>query len=185
MRLNSPRVMPLSFGEYRSLYWSQFGQNVPETQSVNNITLTWARHPALMIAQKSYQRYLHAGSLLPLKDQELVILRVGWLCQAEYEFGHHTVNGKKAGLTDADILLVTEGPEAAGWTAFQATLLRAVDELFEDHILSQTTWDALSERYDIRQLMDLLVIVGRYWSMSIVLNSLGVQRDQGNPGFPG
>jgi 4-carboxymuconolactone decarboxylase len=184
MRLKSPRVQPLSFQEFRTLYWAQFGENVPEAQPVKNITLTWARHPALMSAQRSYQRYLHAGCLLPPKDQEIVILRVGWLCHAEYEFGQHTIYGKKAGLSEADILRVTKGPEAEGWTPFQSTLLRAVDELFSDHIVSETTWQALLENYEVRQVMDLLVVVGRYWMVSVALNSLGVQREDGTPGFP-
>jgi 4-carboxymuconolactone decarboxylase len=174
----------LSFEEYRSLYWTQFGQNVPESQKVKNVTLTWARHPALMMAQRSYQRYLHAGSLLPPKDQEIIILRMGWLCQSEYEFGQHTLYGKKAGLTESDIVRITEGPDAPGWTPFQSALLRSVDELFEDHIVSEETWSSLSDTYDIRQIMDLLVIVGRYWTVSVVLNTLGIQREEGTPGFP-
>jgi 4-carboxymuconolactone decarboxylase len=184
LRLSSPRVEPLSFEEFRSLSWAQFGENVPESQKIKNVTLTWARHPALMIAQRSYQRYLHAGSLLPSKDQELVILRIGWLCQSEYEFGQHTLYGKKAGLTDTEISRIIDGSEADGWTPFESALLRAVDELYEGHVVSDATWNALAERYDVRQLMDLLVIVGRYWTVSVVLNTLGVQLEEGTPGFP-
>jgi len=184
MKAETPRVQPLTLEEFRSLSWTQFGENVPESQEIKNVTLTWARHPALMESQKSYQRYLHAGSLLPRKDQEIVILRIAWLCRSEYAFGQHTLYGMKAGLTDSDISRVVEGSAAEGWTEFESALLRAVDELHEEHIISEATWCALSDRYDIRQLMDLLVIVGRYWTMSVMLNTLGVQREEGTPAFP-
>jgi alkylhydroperoxidase family enzyme len=185
VRLTAPRVDPISRDDYESLYRSLFGEDVPTAEEpVLNITLTWGRHPALLKAQKSYQLYLRSGSLLPKRDQELAILRIGWLCQAEYEFGQHTVMSKRAGVTEEDILRVTKGADAEGWTPFESSLIRAVDELYREHMVSAETWAALSEVYDDRQLIDLLVVVGRYWTVSIVANSLGIQREPGTPGFP-
>ena len=184
MRLSSPRVPPVSMEEYRALQQSLFGMTVPDDASVLNVTRTWARHPALMKAQRPYQQHLVSETTLPHRDHELAILRIGWHCQSEYEFGQHTVFGKQAGLTDAEIKRVTEGPDAAGWTPFESTLLRAVDELYHDAFISDATWATLAERYDVRQLMDFIVLVGRYWTVSVVLNSLGVQLEEGKPGFP-
>ena len=52
-----------------------------------------------------------------------------------------------------------------------------------DSFISDATWSALSEHYDTRQLMDLLFTVGQYNLVSMVLNSLGVQLDEGLPGW--
>jgi 4-carboxymuconolactone decarboxylase len=172
-------VDPVSESAYRALF-------VEETDSVGpvkNVMLTWARHPDLLRAQRPLQRYLYGGCLLPPADQELAILRIGWLCRAEYEFGHHTVFGLAAGLSDLDVQRVTEGPEAPGWTRAQSTVLRAVDDLYCDQMISAATWDSLGEQYGTQQIMDLLALVGRYWTVSAVLNSLGVQREDGVPGF--
>jgi 4-carboxymuconolactone decarboxylase len=185
VRLTAPRVGPISRDDYESLYRSLFGEDIPPTEEpVLNITLTWGRHPALLKAQKPYQLHLRNGSVLPKRDQELVILRIGWLCQAEYEFGQHTWMSKRAGVTDEDVLRVTKGPDAEGWTPFESSLIRAVDELESEHMVSEDTWAVLAEVYDDRQLLDLLVVIGRYWTVSVVANSLGIQREPGTPGFP-
>ena len=42
----------------------------------------------------------------------------------------------------------------------------------------------LAARYDTMQLIDLVFTVGQYNLVSMALNTLGVQRDEGFPGFP-
>ena len=77
-----------------------------------------------------------------------------------------------------------EGPKAAGWDAFDATLLRATDELYSDAIITDATWNALAKRYNQQQLVDVVATVGQYSLISMLLNSLGVQLEEGVPGFP-
>ena len=91
--------------------------------------------------------------------------------------------GKAAGLTDAEIERIKAGPEAPGWAPFDATLLRAVDELHKDAFISDKTWGALSERYNTEQLMDVVFAVGQYNLVSMALNTFGVQLDKGVKGF--
>ena len=95
-------------------------------------------------------------STLAPRERELLILRIGWLCQAEYEWGQHVIFGKGAGLTDEEIARIKEGPDAKGWSPFDAALLRAADELHADAFISDATWAALSERYSTQQLMDVV-----------------------------
>jgi alkylhydroperoxidase family enzyme len=123
-------------------------------------------------------------STLPPRERELVMLRIGWLCQAAYEWSHHSVLGIEAGLTQDELLRIIQGPDAEGWSQFDRTLLRAVDELHEDSFIADDTWEALAERYDTRQLMDLVFTVGQYNLVSMALNSFGVQLDEGREGFP-
>ena len=75
------------------------------------------------------------------------------------------------------------GPEAEGWAPFDAALVRAADELHEDSFISNATWDALSERFDTQQLIDAIFAVGQYHLVSMALNTLGVQLDEGVSGF--
>ena len=128
--------------------------------------------------------YIAGESTLPPREREILILRIGWLCRAEFEFGWHTLYGKSAGLTDEEIKRITEGPKAPGWVPFDATLLQAVDELHADTFITDATWNALAKRYNQQQLMDLVATVGQYNLLSMYLNSFGVQLDEGVPGFP-
>jgi alkylhydroperoxidase family enzyme len=46
---------------------------------------------------------LLCGSLLAHRDRELLILRTASNCHADYEWAHHVVIGKQAGLTHEEI----------------------------------------------------------------------------------
>ena len=82
-------------------------------------------------------------------------------------------------MTDSEIRRVGEGPQAAGWTAFEATLLRAVDELHADSFISDATWKGLVEKFNGQQLLDFVFTVGQYHLVSMVLNSVGIQLEEG------
>lgn len=185
MRLSRPRVAPIPMPAYRALVESLFGETVTDESAVLNIARTWAHHPDLMAAHRPYQRHLRGGSPLPRRDHELAVLRIGWLCRAEYEFAQHAVFARRAGLTDEEIARVTAGPDAPGWDGDDALVLRTVDELYADNMISEGTWSALSDRYTVPQRIELLALVGRYWTVSVVANSLGVQVEPGKSGFPG
>ena len=149
-----------------------------------NIFATLVRHPGLCRRWLPFGGKLLAGQLPP-RERELAVLRTGWRCRAEYEWGQHVLIARAAGLTDAEIERIKTGPDRPGWDPFDAALLRAVDELHDDSCVTDPTWATLRERYDDRQLIELLMLVGQYHLVSFALNSLGVQREPGVPGFDG
>ena len=83
-----------------------------------------------------------------------------------------------------EILRITKGANEPEWSTFDAALVRAVDELYYDAIISDATWNVLSEHYNEKQLMDVIFTVGEYNMVSWALNSLGVQLEKDVPGFP-
>ena len=183
MKLSQPRITPLTADE-----WTDEQRDSLEARSregrVYNVVGTLARH---WEAAKKFQVWAYhimgeTSTLVP-RERELLILRIGWLCQAEYEWGQHVIFGREAGLTDEEIARIKEGPNADGWDPFDATLLRAADELHADAFISDKTWAALSERYTTQQLMDVVFTVGQYNMVSMALNSFGVQLDNGVAGF--
>jgi alkylhydroperoxidase family enzyme len=111
-------------------------------------------------------------------------LRTGYLCRSDYEWAAHAALGLRIGLTNEELTRITGGPEAAGWTPADATLLRAADELHRDQHITDTTWTHLRERFDERQMMDIIFTVGQYTIVSMFLNSAGVQLEKGQTGIP-
>lgn len=183
MKLSQPRILPLAEREWTEEQRKVLGP-VKATQPFYNVLGTLARH--WDAAQKFTGWAYHVmgeTNRLPARDREILILRVGWLCQAEYEWGQHVIFGREAGLTDPEIARIKKGPEAEGWTSFEAALLRAADELYHDACVGDATWGALAERYDTLQLMDVVFTVGQYHLVSMALNSFGVQLDPGVEGF--
>jgi alkylhydroperoxidase family enzyme len=184
VRLDTPRLPPLPEAE-----WDDDVRDVLKGVALGgarplNIFSTLAHHPKLMKRWLVFGNHVLAKSSLSPRERELAILRVGWRWRSEYEFGQHVLIARGVGIPDADIERVAQGPDAPGWDPFEATLLRAVDELCDDAFVSDATWKALAARYDARQLIDLVFTVGQYTLVSMALNTLGVQRDPGVPGFP-
>ena len=87
--------------------------------------------------------------------------------------------GLDSGLTADEIERIKAGPDAPGWTAIESAMLRATDELVADHFISTPTWDALTELAD-QGRMDLVYTVGQYTQVSMMLNSFGVQLEDGS-----
>lgn len=133
---------------------------------------------------QEFARYLYFESTLPPRDREIAILRLNWLCQAEYAWSRHALIGKHTGLTEHEIHRIAQESPSDTWSAFDATLLRAVDELHGDAFISDTAWNALVKHYSTQQLMDFILFVGEYTMICMMVNSLGVQLDDGVSGFP-
>jgi alkylhydroperoxidase family enzyme len=151
---------------------------------VLNIFATLAHHPKLLKRWLVFGNHVLFKSTIAARERELLILRTGWLCRAEYEWGQHVTIGKEAGLTNDEILAIARGPDDPMWGAFDAALLRATDELHRDQCISDATWAALSEHLDTKEMLDLIFTVGQYTLVAMALNSLGVQREPGVAGFP-
>ncbi len=182
MRLTQPRLEPLAEEDWDN-ETRELLSRLKMDGRVFNIFRTLAAHPKLLKQWLVFGNYILYKSTLPPRERELVILRIGWLCQAEYEWGQHVVIGKRAGLTDDEINRIKEGSDAAGWNEFDAVLLRAVDELHAHAFISDAVWNALSASYNKQQLVDLVFTVGQYNLVSMALNTLGVQLDEGIVGF--
>ena len=140
----------------------------------------------LDVCQKywAYTTYFVDGYTIPFRDKEILILRTAWLSRGDYIWGRHYVRGKESGLTDDEIGRITEGPGASGWSAFDATLLRAADELHTSRFVSDATWNALAERYTEDQRREVIMIVGDYTQLAMFQNSLGAQLPDGYEGLP-
>jgi 4-carboxymuconolactone decarboxylase len=178
MRLKQPRIPPLPQSEWDDEA-KEVLQPLQRDGRVFNIFATLARHPKLLKSWLVFGGHVLSRSTLSAREREIVILRMGWLCRAEYEWGHHVSIGKKAGLTSEDVRRVALGPDAPGLDPFEAVLLRAVDELYANSFISDATWKALAARYDTQQLLDLVFAAGQYKLVSMVLNSCGVQLEDG------
>jgi alkylhydroperoxidase family enzyme len=168
--------------------WTEAQREILEPRERNGRVLgvwsTCAQAPELCSSWLAFTDYLLQESSLPIRDRELLILRIGYLNGGSYEWAAHRGLARSSGITDAQMRQITEGPDAAGWSDWDATLLRAADELHDSALISDSTWNALAERYDQRQLMETVFTVGQYNMVAMYLNSLGVQFDEGFEGFP-
>jgi len=143
---------------------------------------TIVKHPSIFRAHMEMGTVIFRG-LIPPRERELAVLRIGWLCRAPYEWGEHVNIGKRYGLTAEEVARVTAGSAAESWGEHDAAILRGVEELIADHCLSDETWNTLAKRWDERQLIEFPMMVGQYAAIAMVQNTLRIALAKDNPGL--
>ena len=146
-----------------------------------NLFRVLMHHPKLTRRWTVFAGHVLQKQTLGLRDRELLILRIGWLNQSEYEWAQHVEIAKRGGISEAEIRQVEIGPKGA-WSAHEAALLQAADDLFENSVVSDATWSALASKYSTEQMMDVVFTIGQYNLVSWALNSFGVPLDDFLPG---
>ena len=180
MRLTEPRINPVEESDWTEYQRALLAPQVMRGR-VQNIFLTLANHEALAKRWMVFANHILHKSKLSPRDREILILRVGWLCQSGYEWGQHVLIGQKAGLSDLEIDAIKVGPTDPSWGPQDAWLLTAADELRADAFVTDRTWQALASHYSQQQLMDIVFTVGQYQLVSMALNTFGVQLDPDLP----
>jgi len=153
-------------------------------ERVLGVWSTCANAPALCNAWLEFTDYLLQDSSLPIRDRELLILRIGYLNQGAYEWAAHRGLALAVGISEQELKQITVGSNDPRWSEWDATLLRAAEELHENALITDGTWGALSARYTKRQMMETVFTVGQYNMVAMYLNSLGVQFEEGWIGPP-
>ncbi len=185
MRLTAPRMNPLPESE-----WSEEQQELAAPLKdqygfVFNVMTTLMRNMPLLTKWNHLAGHLMVTSSLEPRLREMVIMRVGLLTDCEYEWGQHVLMSASAGLTPDDHSRIKLGAIAPGWSEVEMAVLLVADELVRDTMISDETWGQVSEHLNDQQLTDLIFTIGQYNMLAMALNSLGVQRETGVPGFMG
>ncbi len=126
-----------------------------------------------------------AKSTLPARDRELLILRTGWNCRAPYEWGQHVAIGRATGITDDEVARIADRPRRRrDGTRSTPPPPRRRRAARRPGALRRDVRRARRSATTSQQLLDLVFTVGQYHLVSMVLNSLRVERDDGVTGVP-
>ncbi len=150
---------------------------------VPEFVATFLRHPELHHTHTELALTLMRGTL-STRDRELAVLRIGWLCQAPFEWNSHVTVGKRlAGLTTEDVERVMVGSSAPEWNDEDRAVLKAVEELLDDAMISDETWAALAQRLTHQQLLEFPILVGQYLGVAYLQNSIRAELMPGDIGL--
>lgn len=180
MRTDTPRIPPVDAATATPQQQELLAPFAARGGPVLNVFRTLINEPDAAKAFLAWGNYvLSSRNALPPREREIVILRIGYRCRSGYEWTQHHRVGKASGLSDAEIERIKQGAGAPGWTAAEAALLRATDELHDDKFISDATWAELRRLFSRKQCMDMVFTAGQYTQVSMFLNSFGVQLDEG------
>jgi len=126
----------------------------------------------------AWLRYAHAlmtEGRLAARLRELVILRVAWLHSSEYVWGGHALIGAEVGL-------VLE--PSATWSAPERLAVAVVDDLLHSGRLSAARQAAAIRQWDESALLELVMVIGQYHTLSLASRALRFSAEPGCPPLP-
>ena len=126
---------------------------------------------------------LRDNSLEP-RLRELAIMAVAWKTQAPYEWGRHAAISLRIGITVAELDRIAAGPDASGWTALEAAIIRGAFELLDHSAIADTTYAVLEAHLSAAQLMDYVFVIGEFVLVAFVANTFRIQIEPGFPELP-
>ncbi len=178
-RLTEPRIALVSAAEMNEEQRSL----VTERQSHVNLFQLLARHPEVLRRVKAVGSFANRDTKLPAKDRELMILRIAWHYDAEFEWGQHYQQAIDSGWSAEDCERVKHRSEIDGWDDWAAALLRATDGLLDQAMIPTAAWDVLRTRYSEEMMLELIIFFGHYTMISMFANTFGLGLAPGRPGF--
>ncbi len=148
---------------------SRFGRpDVPDVLSALH------KNPKIFWAWLFFASRLMPFGNLSARDREKVILRTAWNCRSRYEWGQHVEIALSVGVSDEEIVRVTQG--ALGFiNAKDQALMNACDDLYSQKCLSDTTWASLESHYSEKLLIEIMMLIGHYEMIAGFLNSAGLR----------
>jgi alkylhydroperoxidase family enzyme len=186
VRLDEARIEPLPREEWdeaaaRSAIEAGFGPEVAEhllsTGPVPNVVGTLLHHPALAGPWLAFNRVLLFEPSLTARQRELMVLRVAWRTRSTYEWLQHVRMAARADITPDEVDAVAHGDLATTFSALEADLLAATDQLLDHYRIDDDTWTRLAAQLDKRQLMEVVFAVGAYTCLAMAFKSFGLQLD--------
>ena len=178
--MTSPRVPPGRLRELGPVNWVVWrvisrAQGVPDA----HLFSTLGRTGGLFRGWLHYGGRLMPGGKLRRRETELVILRIGHRRDCGYELDHHVGLGRRAGLSGEELDRVAVGPSADGWSPRERALLSAVDQLLDTRDIDDATWATLAAFYDVRRLLEIVLLAVQYDGLATAITTLRIERDFG------
>jgi alkylhydroperoxidase family enzyme len=144
-----------------------------------NVYRVMAHHPALVRAWAALRNHIVTQNALTPEQQEIVILRAGHRFGSAYEWAHHVVRGRAAGLSDERIAHARSAKDELRDDDLDDLLMAAVDHLMESGQLPLTLRETLMARIGAKGVLDLMATVGMYSTLAFILKTFEVPIDPG------
>jgi 4-carboxymuconolactone decarboxylase len=173
-----PQIRDDQFTDETRAFFGQWVGGIFSNAENNPVLRTFAHHPALANAFSPLNIHLLSENTLPVKLRQIAIMRTAWITRATYMWSSHLNTSKVCGLSDEMYGPIQRGADDPYFTPFEATVIRATEELVNDRRIGDANWRALMAEWDEKQMLDFLFTVGCYAMIAGVMRSTGAERQE-------
>jgi len=128
-------------------------------------------------AQRALGRAAVQSISISDRHRELLILRVAYLSNSDYELYHHLPLGRTAGLSGAQCEAMRTGDYAA-LDETERALAQFVTELVQDVTPGDATLAEMRAHFPDPQMFEVIMIVGYYMMVARVIGVSGLECDE-------
>lgn len=121
---------------------------------------------------------------LSVREQELVILRMGVLYRSEYVWKHHVRVGREFGIGDVELDAVRNGAYTA-LAERERAFLELTDAFVNERALPPELWSRTRDILGARDFVDLITLVSQYVLFALANVCLQVQLEPALADLPG
>lgn len=175
--MTEPRIAPLSVDSMAPEWLATLaripgaglkGENAPV-----NVLGTLMHAPATLGTFLDYWVTAKQVMSLTVREQELVILRMGALYQSEYVWRHHVPVGREFGVTDTELAACRTGTFDA-FAPRDRALLALTDEIVERRTIGDAAWAEHASHLPTETVLELIGLVAQYVLFAVTNNAFRV-----------
>jgi len=122
---------------------------------------------------------------LTVREQELVILRMGVLYRSDYVWKHHVKVGREFGIDDRELDAIRQGDYTALESERERAFLELTDAFVNERSLPPALWNRTRCILDSRDFIDLISLVSQYVLFALANVCMQVQVEPGVADLPG
>jgi 4-carboxymuconolactone decarboxylase len=182
-----PRITPI-MPPYDADTDAMLKKWMPPDSSVEPLILfrVMARHPDLMSRMRPLGAAILGSTTLAPAEREILINRTCARCGCEYEWGVHVTGfGQAVGLSAETLAATATAPsDDPIWSERERLLIRLVDCLHETAAIPDDLWEGLADHWNEQQIIEMIVIVGWYHTISYLANGISLPREGWAARFP-
>jgi len=157
---------------------------IPPMLADLNVFRAVLNNPGVAVALNGMLHRLLWKGTLDVRLRELVIMRIGWVTGAVYEWTQHWHIAVGLGVDEADLVGVRDWQAHEGFGSVERSVLSATDETLADGTISDSTWAACAEHLDTPHLIELVAAIGNWGLFARLLRSLNVPLEEGIDPWP-
>ncbi len=112
-------------------------------------------------------------------QREIVICATAREIRQQYEFSAHARLARQAGVSDDVVRAIANGTAPEGMTGIEASLVKYVQELAQNHQISDETFNAVSNHFGTEKTVGITALIGHYMLVGQVLSAFEVDLPEG------
>ena len=111
--------------------------------------------------------------------REIIICATAREIRQQYEFSAHARLARQAGVSEDVVSAIAAGKAPEGLSGIEASLVKYVQELSQNHKISDETFNAVSGHFGMQKTVEITALIGHYLLVGQILSAFEVDLPDG------